>query len=369
MESANRRRDFVLGMVFFGGIALLLYYTIVLTGFSFRPKTMLIGRFPDARGLKEGDAVHVAGRPTGTVREVTLDYERPRDRRIGVVMEFSEAPLLREGYAMRIAEFTALGGRVIEIDPGPPGARPLEVTEELLGFADPGALELVREVIEENREGLRSILSNLREATDAVAAGQGVLGALVKDEGMREDLERILDDLRQTAADVRSGKGTLGALIHDVEMRERVSQILDDAGASIADLREVARQAREGEGLLGALLNDPQMREDAERLLENLDATAVRLREFADGAAEGRGLLGRVLNDPELAANASAFLEDLAEVSRRLKEGEGSLGRLLAKEEAYQQLMQALKSLNAQLEDAREAQPVSTFAGMLFGSF
>lgn len=95
----------------------------------------------------------------------------------------------------------------------------------------------------------------------------------------------------------------------------------------------------------------------------------MRLREFADGAAEGRGLLGRVLNDPELAANASAFLEDLAEVSRRLKEGEGSLGRLLAKEEAYQQLMQALKSLNAQLEDAREAQPVSTFAGMLFGSF
>jgi hypothetical protein len=31
--------------------------------------------------------------------------------------------------------------------------------------------------------------------------------------------------------------------------------------------------------------------------------------------------------------------------------------------------MESLQSLNGQLEDAREAQPVSTFTQMLFGSF
>ncbi len=369
MDHSTNRRDFLLGMVFFGSIALLLYYTIILTGFSFRPKTMLTAWFPDARGLKEGDAVHVAGRPTGTVRDVMLDYDRPQDRRIGVVMEFAEEPRLRDGYTMRIAEFSALGGRVIEIDPGAAGGRPISPNMELVGFSAPSVLELFREVIEENREGLGEIVKNLQQATDDVAAGKGILGALVSDEGMREDLDRTLADLRAMADDVRSGKGTIGALIHDEEMRERLTKVIDDAGAAMTDIREVARTAREGEGLLGALLNDPQMRDDATRLLENLDATAARLRDFADGAAEGKGLLGRLIQDEALATDASDFLDNLAEVSRRLKDGEGSVGRLLAKDEVYEELLKALRSLNTQLEDAREAQPVSTFAGMLFGNF
>lgn len=369
MDKSNRSRDFLLGMVFFGALALLLYYTIVLTGFSFHAKTMLVGWFPDARGLKEGDAVHVAGRPAGTVREVTLDYDRPQDRRIGVVMEFQEPPRLRDGYAMRITEFTALGGRVVEIDPGPPGARPVADSAELVGVSDPPALQSLRDLLDENREDLRATISNLRKATDDVVSGKGIIGALVSDEGMRKDLDRTLSDLRAMAEDVRNGKGTLGALLHDEAMRDRVSKLIDDTGSAMADIREVARQAREGEGLLGALLNDSQMKDDASRLLENLDATAKRLRDFADDATDGKGLLGRIVRDEALAENAASFLDNLAEVSRRLKDGEGSLGRLMAKDEAYDQLLQALKSLNAQLEDAREAQPISTFAGMLFGSF
>jgi phospholipid/cholesterol/gamma-HCH transport system substrate-binding protein len=369
MDHSTNRRDFLLGMVFFGSLALLLYYTIVLTGFSFQPKTMLTAWFPDARGLKEGDAVHVAGRPTGTVRDVMLDYERAQDRRIGVVMEFAEEPRLRDGYTMRIAEFTALGGRVIEIDPGPPGGRPVSPNAELVGFSSPSALELLREMVDENRENFHKTVANLREVTDDIVGGKGVLGALVSDADLRKDLETTLADLRGIAEDVRAGKGALGALISDPATRERVVNLIEDAGTAMTDIREVARTAREGEGLLGALLNDPQMRDDATRLLENLDATAARLRDFADGAAEGKGLLGRLLQDEVLADDATEFLDNLAEVSRRLKDGEGSLGRLMAKEEAYDELIKALRSLNTQLEDAREAQPVSTFAGMLFGNF
>lgn len=368
MESSSRR-DFLLGLVFFGALALLLYYTIVLTGFSLREKTELVAWFPDGRGLKEGDAVHVAGRPTGTVRGVGIDYERPEDRRIRVAMEFTEPPHLRDGYALRIAEYSALGGRVVEIEPGPPGARPVPDGAELVGTSAAPALEVLRELVEENREDLRAAIANLRKATDDIAGGRGILGALVADEGMRDDLDRTLADLRGLVADVRAGKGALGALVADEATRERLVALIEDSASAMDDVREIARMAKEGEGLIGALLNDPQLKDDASRLLENLESVSERLRAFADDAAAGKGLLGAVLNDADLAADASAFLDDLAEVSRRLREGEGSLGRLLAQDEAYEELLAALKSLNAQLEDAREAQPVSTFAGMLFGSF
>lgn len=368
MESSSRR-DFLLGLVFFGALALLLYYTIVLTGFSLQEKTQLTAWFPDARGLKEGDAVHVAGRSTGTVRAVGLDYDRPPDRRISVDMEFDEPPLLRQGYTLRIAEFSALGGRVVEIDPGAPGTAPISPNAELVGVTSPPALEMLRELVEENREDLRAAIGNLRKVTDDIATGKGILGALVSDEGMRDDLDRTLADVRGLVEDVRAGKGALGALISDEATRERVVSLIEDASVTMTDVREIARMAKEGEGLIGALLNDSQMKDDAARLLENLEITSERLRVFADDAAEGKGLLGAILKDDALAANASSFLEDLAEVSRRLRDGEGSLGRLLAQEEAYDELLKALKTLNAQLEDAREAQPVSTFAGMLFGSF
>ncbi|MDA1260026.1 MAG: MlaD family protein [Planctomycetota bacterium] len=368
MESSSRR-DFLLGLVFFGALALLLYYTIVLTGFSLQEKTQLTAWFPDARGLKEGDVVHVAGRPTGTVREVALDYDRPPDRRISVEMEFEEAPRLRQGYSLRIAEFSALGGRVVEIEPGVPGTAPIAPGAELIGVTSPPALEMLRELVEENREDLRAAIGNLRKVTDDITSGKGILGALVNDEGMRGDLERALADVRGLIDDVRAGKGALGALISDEATRDRLIALIEDTGAAMTDVREIARMAKEGEGLIGALLKDPQMKDDAARLLENLEITSERLRVFTDDAAAGKGLIGALLKDDELAANASSFLENLAEVSRRLKDGEGSLGRLLAQEEAYEELLKALKTLNAQLEDAREAQPVSTFAGMLFGSF
>lgn len=368
MDSTTRR-DFILGLVFFGTLALLLYYTIVLTGFTLNPKTNLVAWFPDARGLKEGDAVHVAGRPTGTVREVILDYERPAEVRIGVTMEFSEPPQLREGYSMSIVEYSALGGRVVEIDPGAPGSRAVNASAELVGTAEPGALEVLRDLVEENREDLRAALSSMRQALDNIAAGKGLLGGLINDPGMRENVESALADVRGLVADVRAGKGALGALIADEPTRERMISLIEDAGAAMSDIREVAKSANEGEGLLGMLLNDPKMRDEATRLMENLEITSSRLREFTDDAAQGKGLLGRVLYDEKLAADASDFLDNLAEVTRRLKDGEGSLGRLMAKDEAYDGFLQAIRSLNAQLEDAREAQPISSFAGMLFGAF
>ena len=115
----NARRDFALGLVFFGAISLLLYYTIVLTGFSFREKSGLKVWFSNASGLKEGDLVLVAGRQTGTVTGVEYFDQKPDDRRIGVDLEFGKPVTLHRGYRIRISEFTVLGGRVVEIDPGP----------------------------------------------------------------------------------------------------------------------------------------------------------------------------------------------------------------------------------------------------------
>ena len=368
MEKTGRR-DFVLGLVFFGAIALLLYYTIVLTGFSFSDKVYMTAYFPNANGLKEGDAVLVAGRPTGTVRGVVFHDDRPEDRRIGVRMEFTEAPTLHEGYFLRIAEFTVLGGRVIQIEPGPFNNPKIGSGAELIGTIEASALAQFSELLEENEENINAIISNLRTTSEDLAQGRGVIGALLHDAGMKLDLEQALDNATALIADLRAGKGILGALLNDEALRERTVGIVEDAANLVADVGAIAQGARNGEGLLGALLNDPVLREEATDLVHNLDEIAVRLNVVINDAVAGKGLLGTMIADEQVADDAKAFLDNLAEVSRRLKDGEGSLGRLLAEEQAYEELLSALQSLNGQLEDAREAQPISTFTQLLFGTF
>lgn len=368
MENTGRR-DFILGLVFFGAIALLLYYTIVLTGFSFSEKVYLTGYFPNANGLKEGDAVLVAGRPTGTVRGVEFYDDRPEDRRIGVRMEFTEAPTLHEGYMLRIAEFTVLGGRVVQIEPGPFTGPRMSAGAELIGTVESSALVQLNDLLEENSEDVTAIIANLRTTTDDLASGRGVIGALLHDEHMRENMESSVLDLSELLSDLRAGKGTLGALLTDEETKNRVMAIIEDTSNLVVDMSSIARGAANGEGLLGALLNDPVLKDEAINLVHNLDITAERLSQVMTDATEGKGLLGTIIADEEVAADAKAFLDDLAEVMRRLKDGEGSLGRLLAEEQAYEELLMALQSLNGQLEDAREAQPISTFTQLLFGTF
>ena len=367
--SSTARRDTVLGVVFFGTIVLLLYYTIVLTGFSFSDKTYLQAWFPDARGLKEGDAVLIAGRPSGTVREVLFDDSRASDRRIGVTMEFTSPPILHEGYSLRIAEFTVLGGRVVEIEPGPGSAPTIREGAELIGIVAPSALESFSRLLEDNAEDFRAILSNLRETTDSLAEGRGLVGALLNDDEILADFRQVVHDIGASMDDLRAGRGTLGALLTDDEVRGKVIGIIEDAQVTVADIRSIADSARKGEGLLGALLQDESLREETMSLITNLEDVAARVNQVMMDASEGKGLLGAIIADDQVAADASDFLDNLSEVTRRLRDGEGSLGRLLAEEQAYDELLMALRSLNTQLEDAREAQPISTFTQLLFGTF
>jgi len=367
---STRSRDFVLGLAFFGGIGLLLYYTIVLTGFSFADKTTLEAFFPDARGLKNGDAVLVAGRPIGTVREISYYDDRPFATRIGVNMEFEEAPVLHEGYSMRVAEFTVLGGRVVEIDPGPSENPMMQPAVELIGTVDQSALESLNKLIADNEEGIKTLIANLVTASNQIVEGKGLIGALLKDEQLSDNFSGTILDLSEMIADLRAGKGTLGALLQDEQTRDRVLSLIEDAGAAANDLRGVLTAARDGEGLIGALLNDPTMRDESQALVHNLSQASERLELILSDAQQGgSGLLGMLISDQGLADNANDLFANLSEVSRRLKDGEGSLGRLLSEDDAYQELVQALRSLNGQLEDAREAQPITTFTQLLFGTF
>jgi|MDSW01.1.fsa_nt_gb phospholipid/cholesterol/gamma-HCH transport system substrate-binding protein len=368
--NTNTRRDFVLGLVFFGTIACLLYYTIILTGFSFSEKTYLQAYFPHAAGIKEGDAVLVAGHKSGTVRSVNYNSDEIAEKRISLNLEFDRAPAIHEGYLLRIAEFTMLGGRVVELEPGDVNSPLLAEGISLIGFVAPSPLASIGNLVDENREDFTTILNNLRKVTDDLAEGKGALGALINDGEMKKDLESSIDSLNQILDDVDSGKGIIGSLINNEEQKETFDKLITDLKLTFEDFLAITNSIRKEEGLLGAMLNNADLKDKGIALIDSLAETGSSIEEIVADAREGRsGLLGKLLGDDTLAQEFRDLVAHLKVVTARLENGEGSIGKLLAEDDAYTELMKSLRSLNGQLEDAREAQPVSTFTQMLFGRF
>ncbi len=88
-------------------------------------------------------------------------------------------------------------------------------------------------------DDLRDVSKNLRDISDRIASGQGVIGGLVRGKPADGSIENTTRDLGATVANLKEiteklneGQGTLGALIADPTIYERLVTILDNAQRS-----------------------------------------------------------------------------------------------------------------------------------------
>jgi phospholipid/cholesterol/gamma-HCH transport system substrate-binding protein len=105
-------------------------------------------------------------------------------------------------------------------------------------------------------DDLQAVARNLRDVSERVAGGRGMLGSLVRDEPDQAGLGQASRDLQVAMANLRSiteridaGEGTLGALIADPAIYERLSTILDGASRSLllrGLIRGLAREEAPG---------------------------------------------------------------------------------------------------------------------------
>jgi phospholipid/cholesterol/gamma-HCH transport system substrate-binding protein len=84
-----------------------------------------------------------------------------------------------------------------------------------------------------------AVARNLREVSERVARGRGLLGSAVRDvddpslpEAAR-DLQASLANLRAITARINEGEGTLGALVVDPTLYDRLAAVLDGASRSV----------------------------------------------------------------------------------------------------------------------------------------
>jgi phospholipid/cholesterol/gamma-HCH transport system substrate-binding protein len=392
-------KQLVLGLFFLVAIGMLAFYTLFLTDLDlFGKPTRIEAQFPEAHGLRDGDPVMVSGMRLGRVKSIVYDPKAPAEQRIHVVMHLSQPLEIRAGHSVRIEETTLLGGRNVNIDPGPADAQAIDIARNgpLRGSIAANPLEALKDagaVIAENRERFGQVVANLETITGDVRDGKGPIGRLFRDEKMASDLSTGLADFastiaeaRSVIADARAGKGTLGSLLNSDTLYQSLHAAVDNFAALSGDLRS-------GQGLFGKLVYDQAL---ADRLATEFEQTVHNLSVIAEGLEAGRGTLGMLLNDDRIAQNILrvsnemadqrstigkllnsselydklvAISDDVRTVIGAVREKQGSLGELIMDKELYNEVLTSVRLLNRSLEDYREAAPVSTFTSVFFGAF
>jgi phospholipid/cholesterol/gamma-HCH transport system substrate-binding protein len=138
---------------------------------------------------------------------------------------------------------------------------------------------------------------------------------------------------------------TAGATIQGVGTKD-YSLIYDTLNAAVSRVRDVADQAyitlktvREGNGTLARLLNDDKLYRSATELTEQSRTTMANANVAIAKASE----------------SFNVVTHNLTDVVERINRGEGSLGKLLTKDEVYTNVRQSsenLQNASYQLQDA-----------------
>ncbi len=247
--------------------------------------------FDSVAGLDDKSAIRVAGVRVGRVDGISLDG---REARVHLLLE-QEVPLT-EGSFARISNLGLLGDKYVELVPGPVGAPPLPEGATIPGVTPPG---------------FDDAMAKLNQVADSIVGLTDPLGASLTGEGADTSLSRLIENLEAASAEIRilveTNRQAMGATIGNFEL----------VSATLA--AELPRLS----GQLQALLGEVQ---------------AV--------VAENRGAVGTsARNVEEITEELKTSVADLNEITGRLARGEGTMGKLLTSEEAHDELVATLDSI------------------------
>jgi phospholipid/cholesterol/gamma-HCH transport system substrate-binding protein len=381
----NHGREFVVGVVFFTMLGALAILTIVLGGDVLAAREKTTFRFDNVAGLTEGSEVWINGLPSGTVKNIRIEPDGTVLATAGMKHGLGSLNLAN-GVKVEVKEKSSLGGAVISIEttkpgqPAPPDApKSVEQIEQRTWTAKAGGFGAIGETAMKELDaltekkpgflgkalGLEGTGDVMKDIRDVAAELKSFTADLKNPDGtlhLRDDVREAVANLKSLTDQASKGEGTLGLLMNDKEMRDKVKEIVDT-------LETTAKDIREGKGSLGKFLKDDAVYED-------IRASVASLKKFTGDLDTSEGLLPRLVRDKKMAedfeatlADARLSLKDLGGVVADIRAGRGTVGKLVTDEALYNDIKDAVRSIQRSFEEARENAPILTFAGFLFKTF
>ncbi|MEA2562822.1 MAG: phospholipid/cholesterol/gamma-HCH transport system substrate-binding protein [Acidobacteriota bacterium] len=248
--------------------------------------------FDSVAGLDEKASVRVAGVRVGRVDGVDLEGRKAR------VTLLLEKPVdMPQGTIARVANLGLLGEKYIEIVPGPPGGAPLPPGTVLPGETPPSIDEAIAKFNE--------IGDSIQEMTGSLS-GADIGGGI----------NRLVDELELTSR----------------EIRLLLAENRANLNATIGNFREASAA----------------LSRELPRLADQMNRTLVQIESLV---ADNRGEVSDSLhNIREVTDRLQTSADNFNQISGKIARGEGTVGKLVNDEEAYDKVVSTLDSIQGGVE-------------------
>jgi len=169
-------------------------------------------------------------------------------------------------------------------------------------------------------------------------------GAQIPQEEGTADLDALINRFGAIADDVKAVTASLRNVLASTEGEQSLKDIVAHFRSVAENLDHILSENREG--LKNTVANAEEftraLREEGPKLVATLNRIADRLD-------RGDGTLGKLLTDDAAYQKLDDALASLNTVSKNLEEGKGTLGKLINDDEAYAKLNTALTGLSGTL--------------------
>jgi phospholipid/cholesterol/gamma-HCH transport system substrate-binding protein len=276
-------------------------------------------------GLKQGDAVKLAGVEVGTITKIAVV-----DSRVRVDFEVKPGTHIKQDTMAGIRMSNMLGGQFLGLSFGsptspdlPPGgtvksteSSTVDAIMDNVGGLTKDAKQLILDLnrnqnevmtkiaamLDENRASVKESLTGLARITTKIDHGDGSLAMLLNDKSLYNNATALTGSLKEVSAKLERGEGTIGKLLTEEDLYEQGIAAMKGINDSMKNFSEIAQRINNGEGTAGKLVNDPA-------LYNELRETVANLKEITRKINEGQGTVGKLVNDDKLYLNALSTLK------------------------------------------------------------
>ncbi|EON78660.1 ABC transporter, permease component [Lunatimonas lonarensis] len=253
--------------------------------------------FDDIGGLQTGNNVWFSGVKIGTVKKINFYGDSQVE--IEMNLESNARDFIRKNSKATISSDGLIGNKIIVIYGGTNEA-PIIDPGDRLEAVMPLDTDRMMETLQENNKNLVSITTDLKVLTGRIAAGDGIVGALLTDSSLAVSLRELLVDLDRSAQNSRILTSELASFSKKLNQKGtpideflRDTTLVGSLKASTSGLEETIQQANVA--------------------AENLQLATKKLGS-SDNAA------GMLLNDKDFAAYIKGTVHNLEEGTESFNE-------------------------------------------------
>ena len=309
----------------------------------FEERYYLNASWQDVAGLKEGSVVRLAGIDVGEVLSIqfqdedqdksnihaTLSIERKYQHRIrqcyySEKLPWTEDTIIKKSSVARIDSIGVLGDKYVSLNTGSIDCVQLEQDEWIKTVE---ALDIISYT-----KKVTGILNNTDNISYKV---NEILGT--KSEVEAASLASSLQDLKEITNEIKTGNGLIHALIYDEKITKKIDSTLSNLERSSLDIQSAITEIKSGDGLAHELIYG----NDGEKLAKDLQAVSRALNGLLNDVRNQDSLIHSLLYDEskkEILDDLAVTAEALKQTSQDINNGDGTMAMLLRDPALYEDL-------------------------------